>query len=784
MFQRTILSTLLATAFAGGAHAQEDDKNPIEALEAPSVEVIGTTPLPTLGMPKDQVPGNVQGGTSRQMQEQRPLNLADFLNQNIGNLSINEIGTNPFQPDVNFRGFTASPLLGTPQGLSVFQDGVRINEPFGDVVNWDLIPEGAISSMNLIPGSNPLYGLNTLGGAIAIRTKSGRQYPGLGLEGYAGSFGRKAGEVQFGGQSGNVDYFISGHYFKEDGWRDFSPSEVQQLFAKIGWETGRTDFDLSLTHADNDLIGNELVPLGFFNQRRESVFTQPDQSLNKMTMVNLTASHFINDTMQVAGNIYHRVSDRTGFNGDSNDDFEGSANDGETGANGGLGFNEDTAAINRTQTDQKGTGAALQLSLIQDRNQFTVGTSYDSSKSTFSQSVQEGIFNADRAVTPEGAIEVENRLEGKTSTWALYLTDTYAITPGTHLTLAGRYNRTHVKSTDLLDPTPPNLDGDFTYSKLNPAVGITHRLMGDAMTVYGSWSQGNRAPSPIELGCADPANPCTLPNALASDPFLKQVIAKTIEAGVRGRAGKDLNWNLSAFRTVNKDDIIFISTSAAAGYFTNFGETQRQGLEAGLSTKVGGASIDLSYGYTKATFESSACLLSEGNSSRGQSPGNCSADDEIYVAPGSSIPGIPEHSLKLGIGYDITESWSVGLTGMYFSKQYVRGNENNQHQSGTFTDQVSSGTRTFLGEGEAKGYSIMNLRTSYRFAKGFEVFGRINNVFDKKYFNSGALAENPFSAGGSFQTNSDDWTRETFFAPGAPRGIWIGLRYDFNPAAQ
>ncbi len=769
-------------AGAAAAMAAESDRNPIEALEAPTIEVIGTTPLPTLGLPKDQVPSNVQGGTSRQIQEQRPLTIADFLNQNIGNLSINEIGTNPFQPDVNFRGFTASPLLGTPQGISVFQDGVRINEPFGDVVNWDLIPESAISSMNLIPGSNPLYGLNTLGGALAIRTKSGRQFPGFGAEAYAGSFGRKAAEVEFGGRHEEVDYFISANYLKEDGWRDFSPSKVRQVFAKVGHETGSTDFDLSLTHADNDLIGNELVPLGFFNQRREAVFTRPDQSLNKMTMLNLTGSHFINDTLQVAGNVYHRSSDRKGLNGDTNDTFEGGSNDGDTGANGGLGFNAETAANNRTKTEQRGSGFALQLSMIEKPHQFTVGTSYDTSRSTFSQTTQLGSFDVTRAVTASTAEVLENQLVGKTTTLSFFATDTFTLTPATHLTLAGRYNRTRVKTTDQLNPTPPNLDGDFTYSKLNPALGVTHRLLGDSMTVFGGWSQGNRAPSPIELGCADRANPCTLPNALASDPFLSQVVARTWEAGLRARASKDINWNVSAFQTTSKDDIIFISTSAAAGFFTNFGSTKRRGLEAGVSAKFGSLNLDAGYGYTQATFESSACLLVENNSARGTSA-NCSADDEIFVSAGNSIPGVPEHSIKLALSYDISQQWSVGVTGMYFSKQYVRGNENNQHQAGTFSDNFGN-TRTFQGSGEVPGYGIVNLRTSFRFAKNFEMFGRVNNLFDKRYFTAGALAENPFNAAGSFQTNSADWTRETFYSPGAPRGIWIGLRYDFDPAAK
>ena len=464
------------------------------------------------------------------------------------------------------------------------------------------------------------------------------------------------------------------------------------------------------------------------------------------------------------------------MNGDSNDDLK-TAIRRRNRPNGGLGFNEDTAVNNRTKTEQKGSGFTLQLSRIDPRNQVTVGAGLDSSRSEFSQSAQEGVFDDTRAVESDEDNELENQLTGRTRTASLFFTDTFAITPGTHLTLSGRYNQTRVKTTDELDPTPPNLDGDFTYRKFNPAIGVTHRFAADKVTAFGSWSQGNRAPSPIELGCADPENPCTLPNALASDPFLEQVVARTFEAGLSGRAGENVRWNVSAFRSVNSDDIIFISTSAAAGYFTNFGETKREGLEAGVSAKLGRANVNVSYGYTKATFESSACLLGENNSTRGTSA-NCASDDEIFIAEGSTIPGIPEHSLKLGLDFDVTERWSIGATAMYFSDQFVRGNENNEHQAGTFEDNFGE-SREFLGSGKVDGYSILNLRTSFRIGKGFEIFGRVNNVFDKKYFTGGALAENPFTANGVFQTNSENWTRETFFAPGAPRGIWVGARYEF-----
>jgi iron complex outermembrane recepter protein len=234
---------------------------------------------------------------------------------------------------------------------------------------------------------------------------------------------------------------------------------------------------------------------------------------------------------------------------------------------------------------------------------------------------------------------------------------------------------------------------------------------------------------------------------------------------------------------VNKDDIIFISRTAAAGYFDNFGKTKRQGIEAGVSAKLGRADVRLSYGYTKATYESSECLLGENNSTRGTSA-DCVdengdvADDQIRVNAGSVIPGIPKHNFKLALDFDVSERWSIGAAGLYYSDQFVRGNENNQHRPGTYTD-LNGEERTFLGKGKARAYGIVNLHTNFRVGKGFEIFGRVNNLFDKKYFTAGALAENPFD-NGVFQTNSEDWTSETFFAPGAPRGIWVGLRYEFG----
>src|SRR5258706_3866269 len=308
--------TLLLAGLAGTAACAE---NPAEQLETPAVEVIGVTPLPGLGVPAAQVPANVQAVTGAEIMRQHPLSLPEFMSQRLSGVNINENQGNPFQPELTYRGFAASPLLGTPQGISVYQDGVRINEPFGDTVNWDLIPTSAISTINLVPGSNPLFGLNTLGGALSIRTKSGAQYPGTAATLYGGSFGRRSVEAQHGGANGEFDYFASANAFREDGWRAQSPSDVRQFFSKLGWQDGKTDIDFSITHAESDLSGNGLLPQSMYASDAKQAYTLRDDTRNRMTLLSVNATRWLNCDRLWSSTAYFRQSAKITSNGDVNE---------------------------------------------------------------------------------------------------------------------------------------------------------------------------------------------------------------------------------------------------------------------------------------------------------------------------------------------------------------------------------------------------------------------------------------------------------------------------------
>lgn len=796
--QPKIILMAIIAAYAMPQHAIAEDNTKIKTNK---VEVVSTTPLAGVGLPIEQIPSNVQVVNGEELQEQRSLNIADYMNNNLLGVSVNETQNNPFQPDILFRGFTASPLLGTPQGLSVFQDGVRVNEPFGDAVNWDLIPVNAIAGINLMPGSNPVFGLNTLGGSLSIVTKNGRTHGGGAVETSFGSWGRKNTAAEFGGVSkdGSVDYFISGNYFDEDGWRDASPTEVKQLFGKVGWQNETSRLELSYTGADNNMIGNGLVQEELMKQfGRETINTKPDQTKNTMSFLNLNGSHWFNDDVQLTANTYYRYSKRKTLNGDVNDDFN---NDPADPLNDPLLYNGDvdafllgecnnaggdaeigcSGALNRSTTKQTGYGFNAQLAFnqpfMQKQNQFIVGMGYDYSRIKFNQSTEMGLLNATRGVD---GINVENDeaavdLKGKTQSWGVFATDTLSLNDFWHLTLSGRYNHIKVENRDKLIPDPAvdpaSLTGDHSFNRFNPAVGLSFTPTKD-LTVYGSYNEGMRAPTSMELGCANPAVPCKLPNAMAGDPPLEKVVSKTYEVGARGNLTSNIRWSGSVYNTVNHDDIQFIATNAAGmGYFDNVGETRRMGLDLGLTGDIDKFRWNVGYSYLKATYESDLTLVNQVNStSHPIDDADPNSTEVINVKKGDRLANLPDHALKIRMQYQVTPNWSVGTNINTFADVYARGNENNKHQA-------NSGVG-YQGDGKISGYTVVNLDTRYKFGNsGWQVFAKAINIFDKEYASGGMLGESWFNQAGAFAGEDNP---SKLLMPGAPRAGWLGVRYEFG----
>jgi iron complex outermembrane recepter protein len=746
------LSAALALLPLLGSAQQKTTENPAEVLELPIMEVIGTTPLPGIGTPLRDVPANVQVFTGKELGKQKHTDISEFLEQNPTSVTVNAGQGNPFQVDVNFRGFTASPLLGTPQGLSVFQDGVRINEPFGDAVNWDLIPQSAISSIQVIPGSNPTFGLNTLGGALSIYTKSGSQYPGAAIEASVGSFQRKQVEFELGGKAGDhVDYFLTGNFFDEHGWGDHNPSKVKQFFGKVGWQDATTDLDVTLTAADNRLEGMQSLPQSYIQQNYKQAYTFPDSNSNKLTFLTVKGSHFLNDNVLLGGNAYYRKYQNTNLSSNQNDNFDRSL----PVDNVNFGGLNDRSVIDQ---DSFGGGAQMTLthSLAGLKNQLTFGASLDAGKTKFTQDSQAANWTADRGLVevPGSEFEPQTNVDTRNTYYGLYFTDTTNLTEKWSLTLSGRYNRAKVKIENKGAAADDALNGDHSFSRFNPALGVNFNPSA-TLTTYATYNEGMRAPTAMELTCADPTAPCKLPNSFLADPTLKAVVSKTIEIGARGKIADKSSWNFAIFRTDLKDDIQFTTNgTTVAGFFQNVGKTRRQGLELGGSTKFGDFTLAVRYGYLRATFQSAFSV---------SSPVNSSADSSgaIQVSPGNRIPGLPEHNVKVRLDYDWNERLSIGANVVHTSDIYARGDENNQDQ-----------------HGKVNGYTVLNLDGRYNFTKSFQVFTRINNLFDKRYANFAVLGENlfPQASGRTFDPNNS--ITEQFRSLGSPRGIFIGVRYE------
>jgi outer membrane receptor protein involved in Fe transport len=781
------------------------------------------------------VPAPVQTATDRDLDNSGALDLSDFLNRRMNGVHVNEVQSNPFQPDVNYRGYTASPLLGTPQGLSVYMDGVRLNQPFGEVVSWDLIPRMALSSTTLLPGSNPVFGLNTLGGALTLQTKDGRSHRGTTVQATYGSDVRRLLEVEHGGHlaSRRFHWYAAGTLFAEDGWRDDSPSDVGQFFGKVGWAPDGGSLTVSLGHANTSLTGNGLQDFRLLEGDYASIYTKPDTTDTRSTLLNVAIRRQLRPGFSLTANAYYRDIRTETLNGDINEEsldqsiYQPGAAERAALAAAGYGtipasgldasntpfpslrcignalLNDEPSEkcnglINRTDTDQQNGGASGQVThrkaMNGGENVFVVGGAFDRSSLGFNQSTELGYLNPDRSVTGVGAFgdggltggdadgepyDTRVDLDGTVTTGSVFVADTVPLSSRAYLSISGRYNRTVVKNRDAITPGggPGSLDGDHVFQRFNPAVGVTFDVT-PAANFYAGYSEGSRAATSIELGCADPESPCKLPNAMAGDPPLDQVVTRTIEVGLRGTRNA-FSWTAGYFRAMNQDDILFVmSDQTGFGYFRNFGETRRQGIELDARTTMGRLTVGAGYTFLHATFESEETVNGESNGSNDEAEeGEPGLEGTIEIEPGDRLPFIPQHIFKAFADVQVTSRISMDVNVIAAGSSFARGNENNLHEpDGTY----------YLGEGTADGYAIVNLGGRLAVTSRLQIIAQINNLFDKKYATGAQLGPAGFTDAGTYiaqplpAIDGEFPVRHTtFLAVGAPRRAWVGARLRF-----
>lgn len=783
--RRRRVAMLAGALVLAAAHAGSP---PRRAVELAPIRVV-PSPLPGAAVDAWTLPYVVQRVAAEDIDAAQTANLPAYLSGDLVGVNANTVQGSPYQVDVTYHGFRASPTLGAAQGLSVYLDGVRVNEPFGDIVSWDMLPEQAIASLTLIPFANPLFGPNTLGGALALDTQSGLTDPGVHADLSWGRYARRRASVRYG--AANADgwhAYVSGSHFDEDGWRRASNGRLGNLFARFGRHRTDDDWDLSVLHAASHLLGNGLLPSarlanggdgadagdapGLYEADRRAVYTAPDRTRNRVTQFAVHASHAFDADTLLSTLAYTRHSARDTVNGDIGEDYEGYVEDcadGFDAAGEPLGAGCDlsrdegaalpTGVLNTTQTRQQSQGLGANLSRHDGDHRWVAGATYDRSRVRYEQYARDGRLDAGRVVRADaGAPQTFfSGVAGRAHTASLFATDTWQFAPRTVLTSALRWNRTRLDHALRNAGAAVRPRERFVYIRLDPSLGLVHRS-GD-WRLFADLSQSNRAPTVIELGCADPSRPCRLPTGLQADPYLKQVVARAYDLGAQWSPGPRTELTLSLYRTDNRDDILFLrAPNTQQGYFANFDRTRRQGADLAWRMHLDAFDVRIGYSYLSATYQASGTLLA--------------GERSIAVQPGDRIAGLPRHTVKAGLDWRATPALTLGADLLAQSGTVAAGNEDGR---------VSDERPDLRRDWGTRGFAVIGLRASWRAGEGVELYAHVDNLFDRRYATYAAVADDILPDGRLVRPHvaPDAAVPTRFVAPGAPRLFGVGVRLDY-----
>jgi iron complex outermembrane recepter protein len=769
---------------------------PVRAL--PAFQVVATTPVTGLGLDRNKVPAMVQTLSAEDFTRAYSPSVLEALSQRIPGVITTDVQGNGLFQDLRYRGFVASPLQGTPQGLAVYMNGIRINEAFGDTVNWDMIPTVAVGRADVWT-NNPAFGLNALGGAVSFQMKDGFTYQGFESDTSGGSYGRVGGSLQYGVRKGEWALYLAGEGLKDDGWRYQSPSRLGRFYGDLGWKGTDAEIHLVGSAADNYFGVVGPTPIELINRDYQSIYTWPQTTKHTSQLLALNGRYSITDHWTVQSNVYTRHFNQAHVDGNDadiercsgvatnplfntlcleNDGFpaQPAANFQVLNANnqpincppgtGNTCARVPWGTVDRTWTSARTIGGSLQAinddKIFGHGNYFTIGTSMDRSRISFQANSELGYIYPDLFVGPNAAVPGTGQIIhtganigfspvdlGAVNTYyGVYVNETFDVTNRLSVSAGGRYNLAKVAMADHLG-TSPDLNGNYTFSRFNPVVGLTYKIL-PAMTFYTGYSESNRAPTPLELGCSNPQKPCLLEGFLVSDPPLQQVVAYTKEIGLRGDsqiAGGRYDWKLGWFRTDSSNDIINVaSIIQGRGVFQNVAGTRRQGLEAGGTYQAGPWLAYANYAFVDATYQFAGKIASPNNPS-------ADANGDIFVTPGKQIPGIPRHQIKGGLDYAVTPAWKFGGDVIWVGSQWYVGDDANQNV-------------------KIADYWVANLHTSYQMTKELQIYGLVNNLFNRKFATFGTYFD-PQSVVNALANPPTDHRTIT---PAQPLSVYVGLR--------
>ena len=747
-----LLAGILLFVLVKSTHAQQ--RAPAEITE--HVVVYGTLSDSDIGISPDKVPGLLQSFGSDRLNAQHGATVLAALGTQAAGVSLIDTQGNAMAQDLRFHGFEASPLQGTPQGIAVYQNGVRLNEAFGDTVNWDAIPQAAIARLD-VWSSNPVFGLNALGGSVNMVMKNGFNWQGTEASLQGGSYVHGMAAAQLGVDNGKFSFYGAAEGASDEGWRFHSQSNLARLYADAGWRFGDSELHLVASGAATSLGVVGPTPFDLTVRNPRSVYTFPQTTRNTIGSLALNGKTNLDDSWQIEASVYVRslkqrhadgnaadfevCSSKSSFSGDlclQNDAFPTPAG-GNTFASRNQFVIMDPAAhvfpfnssafygtVDRTFTDGTTTGTTMQVTgnalLLGMSNYFTAGFSFDGSAigfrstSTLGRILPDFYVVTDPTLVGSGSIVhtlgnlgfAPVDLGATTNYYGFYAVDALDLTDALTLTAGFRVNAADIAMRDRSGGAA-ELNGSHGYGHANPLVGLTYKF-SDSISAFGDYSEANRAPTPLELDCANPNVPCLLEGALVSDPPLAQVISHTYQAGLRGGmnlGGGRMDWSASLFRTDSDNDIVALaSVIAGRGYFTNVPSTQRQGVDLTAQYATKGWSAYASYSYLDATYQFTGTLASP-NNPKADATGN------VVVTPGRRMPLNPANTLRAGGDVNVLDDVSIGGELAFTGSQYFEGDPSNLNAKLPAT-------------------VLVNLRVAYQFNEHWKLFAAVDNLLDNR----------------------------------------------------
>jgi outer membrane receptor protein involved in Fe transport len=688
----------------------------------------------------------VQVITGAEIRQSGVVNLQEFMTRLPG-VTLHDEQGNAAQSGIAFRGFQGTSVTGVPQGISIFLDGVRLNEPAVEEINFDLVPLDDIERIELIRGPAAIFGRNTLAGSLNIVTARGAAGREIVPEVAGGSFGSQKYRLRLSGAEGLIDYYFSGLLSRQDGWREASATRLGQAFGKLGVRSGGTDATLSFLHVENRIEQPGSLPLSLLRQDRTLNFTGGDFFSPHSNLWTLNLRQELGAGLALSLNGFGRTLDAEQFNvsliADNTHSFTHT-----TSAGGTLQLSHHAPVLGRQNRLIAGVEYVhhhVTSQVFEEKNDRTLAA-------CFEEALAAGGDPTVACPLQALSTKVADEQHGA----GLYVQDTLDLAQGILLetdrfvlTVAGRWDWLRH---ELLDESPLEAErrsatGRSTFSRFTPRVGFNYNLSPE-YGVYVSYSQGFRAPAFLELTCAGPGAICPgLQAGVAADPPLKSVKAENYEIGLRARPVLWFEADLALFRINVSDDIFAVSPTGTVGlFFQNIGDTRRQGVELSLrGTYKSLLDAYANYTYTEATFEVDTELATPRLTA-----GCMTTPCTQLVRKGNEFPLIPKHRLNVGVDYHLRSWLTLSLTGSYVGTQRLRGDE--AHQEPPLRD-----------------YFVFNggIRTRWQQLTGFV---QINNLLNNTYETFGTFAPNPRRPGDPI---------ERFLTPAPPIHVLAGISYRF-----